>query len=695
LRGLSDVRSLAISADGRLLAAGSYGSPVRVWELATGQEICTYRGHTGPIYSVAFAPDGTRVATSALEGNVKIWNAWTGRELLTVRGHLGAVMGVAFSPDGRRLVSGSFDRTIKLWDVTQEQDARDISIPGEYPRASAFSGDGRRLAATSGSRQGYDPVARVFELDSGQPPLLFRGHSAGVEDAAFSPDRQNLATASADGTVKVWEAATARELRTLRGHQGPVSRLAYSPDGAYLASAGKDKTIRIWNPASGRPLRTIDFRTGAATCIDFSPDSRRLATGSADGTVCLWDVETGDELLPRREKGPGRVRSVVFSPDGRYLAATGGDELIRIWDLAPEGATDDIPRTLRGHTSEVTGLSFSHDGRRLASAGFDASVKIWEPASGDQILSLPSHLLHAEGVKFSPDGRRLACGGASIRIWEGEATGRGRVATSALEPALEWHRQQASEFLQDGCWYGAIFHLDQVLANAPEMHDLYRQRSRAHAALGQWASASADSALSGAEPDSLEGYLHHLSLLVLAGDRQGYRQACRSLLERYRQTSNAQIAYLVARSCALAPSASGSANEVDQAMEAVSLARRAVQIVPTAGWRLYALGLAYYRVGQYEEAARQAWASMVVDPSWNGSVLNWLVLSMAYSRLGRGNEAQACFNEAVSRIDKTTRQLPRGQAPFLGLSQHNWPAWRLLRQEAEALLKKPTLSLSR
>src|SRR5262245_66070704 len=90
-------------------------------------------------------------------------------------------------------------------------------------------------------------------------------------------------------------------------------------------------------------------------------------------------------------------------------------------------------------------------------------------------------------------------------------------------------------------------------------------------------------------------------------------------------------------------------------MEAVLLARRAVQLVPTAGWHLYALALAYYRAGQYEEAARQAWTSMVVNPKWNGSVLNWLVLSLAYSRLGRGNEARACFNEAIGRIDKATQ----------------------------------------
>ena len=78
---------------------------------------------------------------------------------------------------------------------------------------------------------------------------------------------------------------------------------------------------------------------------------------------------------------------------------------------------------------------------------------------------------------------------------------------------------------------------------------------------------------------------------------------------------------------------------------------------------------------------------MVVDPKWQGSVLNWLVLSMAYSRMGRTNEAQACFNEGVGRIEKATRELPRAQAPFLGLSRHNWPVWRLLRHEAEALLK--------
>ena len=89
----------------------------KVWDLATGQETLTLKGHTAKVWSVAFSPDGSRLASASLDNTVKVWDAATGQERLTLKGHTSWVLGVAFSPDGKRLASGGWDQTVKLWDA--------------------------------------------------------------------------------------------------------------------------------------------------------------------------------------------------------------------------------------------------------------------------------------------------------------------------------------------------------------------------------------------------------------------------------------------------------------------------------------------------------------------------------------------------------------------------------------------------
>ena len=158
--------------------------------------------------------------------------------------------------------------------------------------------------------------------------IRVEGHTHEVNDVAFSPDGQFLATAGADETVQIAKIVVEdsgakapppvrviRLARVLRGHRGAVTSVRFSPDGKRLASTSRDGTVKLWNVHDGTELFTLRGFTGVVNRVEFSPDGRRLATAGSDRTVRLWDVETGQELFALR--GHGGARPCGSLPPGR------------------------------------------------------------------------------------------------------------------------------------------------------------------------------------------------------------------------------------------------------------------------------------------------------------------------------------------------------------------------------------------
>src|SRR5206468_3067406 len=204
-----------------------------------------------------------------------------------------------------------------------------------------------------------------------------------IMSVTFSADGQRLASASWDGTVKVWDGASGREMRALKGHANAVWSVAFSPEGQRLASASADQTVKIWDAATGQELRTLKGPHVAS--VAFSLDGQRLASGAFNGAVQLWDAARVEE--PRSLKGDaGKLNQVAFSLNGKYLASGAeihhdlgegkyevkvGEGEIRVWDVA----SGQMVRTLN---TEARSVAFSPDGTCLASGGRDDKVKGWD-----------------------------------------------------------------------------------------------------------------------------------------------------------------------------------------------------------------------------------------------------------------------------------------------------------------------------
>jgi WD40 repeat protein/serine/threonine protein kinase len=467
-----DVGSVTFSPDGKRLASAG-GIPeklgeVKIWDVTTGQEERTLRGHTSCVYCVVFSPDGQRLATGAAKPDktVKLWDAHTGREQLTLAGHQHDVWGVAFSPDGRllascgassnmlgkghvkvwntrtgqevlqlgqqprgvlclafssngrRLATGSLDETVRIWDARSGQEALTLRGHLEAVRSVMFSPDGHRLLSC-----GLDGTVRAWDAtplgqkEEDEDCLTLRGHSDEVTSVAFDPKDANIvASASIDGTIKLWDTRTAKGLGNMRDPSGGVYSVAFSPDGRLLATAGQEKNIKIWDAGSATRINTLSGQGSGDRSVVFLPDGQQIASGGWEGIVRVWEVETGNNVhtIPAHDS---TITSVACSPNGRLVASASFDGKVRFWDV-PTGK--EANGTQLQNNKEVQSVAFSGDGRRFASACQDRLVKVWDTATWKLLLALPDTTGVPRSVAVSPDGRRLAWGGtdSTVKVWE-------------------------------------------------------------------------------------------------------------------------------------------------------------------------------------------------------------------------------------------------------------------------------------
>ncbi len=319
-------------------------------------------------------------------------------------------------------------------------------------RSVAFSPDG---TLASGS---WDGTAKLWNTETRKQIATFsqgRRTDTRVVSVAFSPNGEILAVVSSE--LGLWDVATKQQIFTHRGEGQPYS-VAFSPDGT-LAIGLWNGTVELLDVATKRQIATLKGHTNRVRSVAFSQDGTLLASGSTDETIRLWDVATREQIATLEAHRFG-VQTMAFSPEGT-LASGLGDRTIKLWDIATR---DNIAR-LEGHTHWVESVSFSPAGTLLASGDARGTILLWDVAAQERIATL-GQVGGVHSVAFSPDGGILAFGSGvgTIGLWDvSEWTGprpfaleiisgdgqQGEPGASLAQPLVVEVRDQYGDLLPD------------------------------------------------------------------------------------------------------------------------------------------------------------------------------------------------------------------------------------------------------
>ncbi len=418
--------SIAFSPDSTMIASGN--RIIQVWDVDTGNPIATLTGHVESIGALTFSPDGKILASGSSDMSIKLWDIATEEQLST---HSGQTF--VFSPDGKTFaVIGEDPAThpsIRLLDTTTGEHLSTLS-----GKTLAFSPDGKILASID-----IDETIRLWNPTTGeqlrtfvqpkptntnQLPRRVRRPAPQIKTLVFSPNGSTLVSHYDHGTIQLWNVADGRLLSTTHTHIEPRRIYRFEPvfsqDKPIFMSADETGAIHTWNTTTGDHLAAFTPRghKGWGSTLGFSADGTTLmSVGSLrqGNTVRSWDIDGNKEVAPMRLPQLSVRNTATFSPDGKTLAGVTNDtNTIGLWDLQ----TGTQRATLIGHTWFVETLTFSSDGGLLASGDRTGAIYVWDTESGHRKKTLKGHQVSVKALAFSPDNSTLASANhQSLRLW--------------------------------------------------------------------------------------------------------------------------------------------------------------------------------------------------------------------------------------------------------------------------------------
>ena len=383
---------LAVSRDGRRLAASSVDKAAYVWDLAA-PGVAQKLTHPSALRAISLSADANRAAVAGDDGVTYLWDLRSGKVAQRLPGPARAVRAVALSGDGKQVVCGGQDNSVRILTPTVAGLFAATPATAEPVTHLVALGQEHGFAALTGAGK---QVLRWKPDGTSLPPLA--APQAGLKSLSAAPDGLHLLAAHAQGHGYIWKVDDGKLLSTL-ALGGPVTDAAFGRDAGEIIVADGQPRVRVFSAEPFRLLEEIAGPTANRRAVCTGTERRHVAwIGSQDsGAVVTRSLERLWDGLS------GGAAAIAFSPDGGHVFAAGSDGKIRQWQTANQ----ELVRTLDGHSGAVTDLAVAANGQQLLSASLDKTMRQWSLADGSLVRSV-EHPAAVHGVAVRTDGLRSA-----------------------------------------------------------------------------------------------------------------------------------------------------------------------------------------------------------------------------------------------------------------------------------------------
>lgn len=282
-----NLNSIAISPDGKYIAAGGSGNSIKIRNINDGQVVRTLQGFTAAVNYILYSPDGTLIAACSQDKTIKIWRASDGLLMKELTSHNAAVSSIAFNKTGTMLASGSYDRRVNLWRVSDGVLLKSLAGHSAAVTSISLSPDGDLLASSSAIEENKIKTWRMIDTTfvKDMPDSSWTANTIG-----FSPNSQYLAAGYANGNIILWYASSATFVENMAGHTSAISSVSFSSNGSNMLSGSYDKTVKMWRISDGALLYTLEGHTDVVKQALFLPDNKTIASCGFDKNIRLWEL---------------------------------------------------------------------------------------------------------------------------------------------------------------------------------------------------------------------------------------------------------------------------------------------------------------------------------------------------------------------------------------------------------------------